>query len=208
MKKTVKLGIAIVSLSVLTGSSFAANPGTYLGLGLGASRIQSEDKNIIEGPGIRSSHTLGGLGGRVFAGYNFNRYFGAELGVARYAPSKYDSNSTDGNGAVSLKYNMNAIDLVGKAYLPIGESGFNAYALGGVARVNSKQKADVTFDGAKSSYSETTNKFRPIYGLGVSYDVSNSVTTNAEFTQIKGNGKSSSVPTANMLTLNVAYNLG
>lgn len=208
MKKTVKLAVAIVSLSVLTGSSFAANPGTYLGLGLGASKILSADKNMIEGENIRSSHTLGGVGGRVFAGYNFTRYAGAEMGVARYAPSKYNANSTIDGDAISLKYNMYAIDLVGKAYLPLGESGFNAYALGGVARVNSKQQANISIDSYKVSRSETTNKFRPIYGLGVSYDVTSNVTTNAEFTQIKGNGKTSSVPSANMLTLNVAYNLG
>ena len=206
MKKTVKLAVAIVSLSVLTGSSFAANTGTYLGLGLGASRIQSGNQGLVGGTGVQTSKSLGGLGGSAFAGYNFNRYLGAEMGVAHYAPSKY--NATSVTNSQSLKYSMNAIDLVGKAYLPIGESGFNAYALGGVARVNSKQKLNSTISGVAHSSSTTTNKFRPVYGLGMSYDVNSSVTTNAEFTQIKGNGKTSAVPTANMLTLNVAYNLG
>lgn len=206
--RSVKLGLAILSLSVLANSALAATQGGYVGLGLGASRIQSEDQDLVPASGVRNSNTLGGLGGRVFVGYNFNRYVGLEAGIAHYAPSKYNASEINGPGSASLKYSMNAIDLVGKAYLPIAESGFNAYVLGGAARVNSKQQINISNGVDSFSDSQTTRQIRPIYGLGVSYDASNNVTTNLEFTQIKGKGSDSSIPNANMLSLNVAYNFG
>lgn len=210
MKTTVKFGLAVLSLTTLIGTANAANPGAYVGLGLGGSRIESGNlnKNSIHATTTKTSQNLGGLGGRIFGGYNFNRYFGVEAGFAQYAQSKYTIASTVNSSNASLKYTMSALDLVGKAYLPIAESGFNVYALAGAARVNSTQKLTLNTASFSKSMSQTTHKVRPVYGLGTSYDVNEHVTTNLEFSHIQGNGKNSTVPSANMLTLNVAYNFG
>lgn len=206
MKKITSLLVA--SLFTFASYSYAATPGAYVGLGLGVSKILSADENLLNGTNIQNSRSLGGLGGRVFAGYNFSRYLGLEAGLAHYAPSKYNATDFNTNQSYALKYDMNALDLVGKGYLPIGESGFNAYALGGVAYVKSKEKVSVSPDTGNEAFSHSANKIRPIYGLGVSYDVSEKVTTNVEFTQIKGTGSHGEMPSANMVTFNVAYNIG
>lgn len=213
MKKIVKLFLAILSLSALTNAANAANPGAYVGLGLGASRIESPNKDLalqneVTSQNLTYSHSLGGFGGRVFAGYNFNRYFGVEAGFAQYAQSKYTISSPVNNAHGTLKYTMNALDVVGKAYLPISETGFNLYALGGAARVNSEQKFTLSASGFKGNVSQTTHKIRPVYGVGASYDVSAHVTTNLEFSHIQGTGSKSNVPSANMVTLGLAYNFG
>ena len=208
MKKTVKLGLAILSLSSITSIANAATPGAYLGLGLGGSRIESANEDLISGTNLRNTRTLGGLGGRVFAGYNFNRYFGVEAGFAKYADSKYTTTSTVDSSYATLKDTMNAFDLVGKAYLPIADSGFNVYALGGAARVNATQKTTIGGDSMTFTQTETAHKIRPVYGLGASYDVTEHVTTNLEFSHINGTGKYSATPSANLLTLNLAYTFG
>jgi opacity protein-like surface antigen len=208
MKKTVKLGIAILSLITFTNIAHAAIPGGYVGFGLGGSRIESSNEDLLTGDNLRNTRTRGGLGGRAFGGFNFNRYFGIEAGYARYAPSKYTTSSTVDSSYATLKDTMTAFDLVGKAYLPIQDSGFNLYALAGAARVNGEQKLTWGNSSMTVTETETAHKTRPIYGIGASYEVSEHVTTNLEFTHIQGTGKTSSTPSANMLTMNIAYNFG
>ena len=207
---------SILCLSTLTTLAFAAKPGTYLGAGIGASSLMTTDDypfDYTAGTQGEASRQRGGLGGRVFGGYNFNKYVGLEAGLAAYTPSKYSATVDASNS--SLKYSLNAFDVVGKAYLPISDSGFNLYALAGGALVNSKTKFSDGGVPAASGFSlpaagsHSTTKVRPVYGLGASYDFS-AVTTNLEFSHIQGLGDTdtngNAIPSANLLTLNLAYN--
>jgi OOP family OmpA-OmpF porin len=139
MKKITKLTASIVASFALVGLANAATPGAYAGIGLGSSTLRTPDSylfNIDNAYSGTNKHQRGGLGGRVFAGYNVNNYFGLEAGYASYASSQYKA-SADGANA-SLKYSLDAVSLVGKAYLPIDDSGFNVYALGGLADVRNQ----------------------------------------------------------------------
>lgn len=220
MNKMVKFVLAVLSLSSLASFANAANPGPYLGAGLGGSRLETPNSFLFgAAPGsvTETSRKTGGLGGRVFAGYNFNNYFGLEAGLARYAQSKYKA--TMGSANSSINYTMNAIDIVAKAYLPIMDSGFNVYALGGVARasdtVQYKNGGVPLANGvnAPAAGSSTYHKFRPVYGIGAGYDIPQTqFTTNLEFSRIQGSGNvktnSSAIPSADLLSLNLAYNFG
>lgn len=220
MKKTAKLSVAALLLSTVTNLTYAAHPGYYVGAGLGPSKLETSKQDLfsdIDAKSVSNSRNLGGLGGRVFAGYNLNQYFGLEAGYARYARSKYNSSATGSNGesaSASLDYSLYAFDLVGKGYLPLGETGFNAYALGGLARVSNTVDANVTVNkDTILKTSPTTGKFRPKYGIGISYDVPHSpITTNLEFSRIQGMGNVKTniraIPSADMVTLNVSYNFG
>ena len=106
------------------------------------------------------------------------------------------------------------MNLVGKADLPIYDSGFSLYALGGAAYVISK--TDTKLNGVPSklkSVSVTNKKLRPTYGVGASYDIPQTqLTTSVEFSRIQGKGNvrtsSSAIPTANEVAFNLAYNFG
>lgn len=215
MKKIAKIS-AILCLSTLTGLAFAAQTGGYFGGGLGASNldIPKDYQDVAFGT---STTAKGGLGGRVFGGYNFNNYFGIEAGFAHYATATNKFASASPRvGHITIDNSMNAIDLVGKGYLPLGESGFNLYALGGVAYVMNKVNFERTYENSdiqpnKDSFSERS--FRPVYGIGASYDIpQTSLTTNLELSRIQGRGDLKNdmhaIPSANMLTLNLAYNFG
>jgi OOP family OmpA-OmpF porin len=207
--KKVTLAVTALALSASI-SAFAANTGTYVGLGLGASRLNTPNENMAPLASSSHSHSRGGLGERIFAGYNFNQYFGAELSLNNYAQSKYTF-SAPGVSA-QLKYNLYALGLVGKAYLPIAQSGFNIYALGGAALVNSQVKGTASSAGFNSSETVTTRKLRPMAGLGTSYDINSSITTALEYSHIQGTGdlktSDKAIPNADMLSLNVSYNFG
>lgn len=208
--KKVTLAVAALALSASV-SAFAANTGTYLGLGLGASRLNTPNLNPNYS-GVSYKQDRGGLGERFFAGYNFNQYVGAEMGFANYAQSKYTF-SVPGAG-VQAKYNMKALDLVAKGYLPVSNSGFNVYALGGIALVSSNVKISETGDAVSSldSSNTTTRKVRPVVGLGTSYDINSNVTTALEYSHIQGTGNvktsNKAIPNADMISLNVSYNFG
>jgi len=230
MKKTLKMTaivLSVLSFPALTGLAHAANPGAYAGLGLGASILETPKQQLFQqnnNPHSAASYSRGGLGGRVFGGYNYNQYLGVEAGYSRYANSKYKGISASKlpNGSTknsSINYSMSAFDLVGKGYLPIGESNFNVYGLAGAAYVKSTtqyKNGKVALDSkvtAPADGSKTNSKVRPIIGAGASYNIpQTSVVTNVEYSHIQGSGNvrtsPSAIPSADLLTLNVAYNFG
>lgn len=219
MNKMVKLSLAFLSLTCLTGAAEAAKQGAYVGGGLGYSRLNTPDKYLITDDSTKSfkqSRQIGGVAGRVFGGYNFNEYLGVEAGVAHLAPSTYESSfSHEGH---SFKFNnefsMMAGDLVGKAYLPLPDTGFNLYALGGIALVHSKvedkSKFTSPYGSDASTVSKKQNKFRPKFGVGASYDIPDTqLTANVEWNRIQGIGNVkkniNAIPTSDMMTVNFSY---
>jgi len=205
--KRITLAVAALALSASI-SSFAANPGSYVGLGLGGSRLNSPNIDTTYLGTYSYSESRGGLGARIFTGYNFNRYFGGELAYGNYSQSKYSLTVPGSNSEVT--YNLQALSLVGKAYLPVDGSGFNFYALGGVALVNSTTKVSNQNDTlVLASQSTTTRKVLPQIGGGISVDVNSQITSGLEYSHIQGSGdlktSATAITDADMLTLNLAY---
>lgn len=169
--------ILLASLLMAATSANATTKGPYLGLGLGAS-----GKNVRQ---------LGEFAGRVSGGYQLNQYVGFEGGLSRYSYVKY--------------FNMNAIDAVGKAYLPASQN-VNFYALAGVADVHSKVKKKKYY-AARSSH-----RVRPKLGLGVSYNLTKQLTMGVEASRVQGVGNVKTnrraIPNADMILLNFTYNFG
>ncbi len=215
MKKTLKISAAVLALSALTGVASAAITGTYVGGGLGYSMLDTPDHNIVTGPDatvLSQSHDRNGWGERAFVGYNFNEYFGLEGGYAHYNQAHYKL-SAPGFASGSVDYSFQDINLVGKAYLPVYDTGVNVYALGGGAYVRNKVDGSYNALGVQGGGSKTTYKVRPTYGVGVSYDIPQTqFTTNLEFSRIQGTGNvahsDSAIPSANLVTLNLGYNFG
>lgn len=220
MKKIVKLSIATVSLAIMASQAHAANTGAYVGLGAGASTLNTPSENIIIGEDAKlykQSHHRTNYAGRVFAGYNFNQYVGVEAGATKYGTASY-INKTIATPAVkgTQHYSMAAADLVAKAYLPIGESGFNVYALGGAALVQSVNTGKVYNDNKeveKATVSTTHTLLAPKVGVGANYAIPNTnVSTGLEWNRVFGKtvdvNMNNTVPSADMYALTVSYNFG
>lgn len=224
------IAISVLSLSSLT---YAAKTGGYVGGGLGLSNLDTPKQMLGDGEDLNGfatsrSNKRGGLGERIFTGYNFNQYAGLELGYGHYASSinKFNANGVVSGIPLSLnsktEYSLYDFDLVGKGYLPLAETGIDLYALAGLAYVRSKSAITVSGSAGGETMADhlnvTTNKFRPKYGMGVQYNVpSLPVTASFELSRIQGTGKvksddvaegKHSIPSANMMMLSVAYNFG
>lgn len=219
MKKTLKACAVVASLALVANSAFAAKEGAYVGAGLGVNRLNTPNEFLFDknDPHVTSqSRELGGVTEHLFAGYNVNPYFGVEAGAAHYSPARYKSSLSGNNISVkmSTNYYLSSFDLVGKGYIPLGESNFNLYGLAGAALVHSTNNIKTNAQGSiiiNDTYSKTQNVIRPVVGAGVSYDIPDSpVTTSLEFRHVQGRGdveKSiSAIPSANLVSFNVAYN--
>lgn len=215
MKKiTSVLAVALTSVAIAGVAN--ATQGGYIGGGLGYGSVLTPNGSFLSTAGSTASsnsNTTGGLGGRIFAGYNFNKYIGAELGWTDFTKSTSNASVTTIGGTTSSHRTaqMNEVDLVAKGYIPIRCTGFSVYALGGIAQVNETNRIYTT-PGASTDGTYTVHKFRPKYGIGASYDVNTQVTTAFELTRVQGNGNLNNsiqaIPSANMGMLTVAYNFG
>lgn len=217
MNKTLQIAAAIISLSTLVGVANAATPGSYVGLGLGGSAIETP-KEMFSDTGINSnSRTIGGFGGRAFAGYNFNEFFGLEGGYAHFAKTKYKGSSAATTTDSTLEYGMSDVNLVAKAYLPLLDNSFNLYALGGAAYVWSTSDYKNNYVPLASGVvspsegNSTIKNIRPTYGVGVSYNVPQSnVVAGVEYSRVQGVGNvktdTNAIPSADLATFTLAYN--
>jgi len=209
LNKKIKFITALLSFAMLTTMAYAITRGTYAGLGLGVSRVETPSQSLIAGRVYSKSQTTDGLGFRIFTGYNINNHLAIETNYAKYAQSKYSINvkNTDKYDAVLL-YNLITLDLLAKAYMPLSDTGFELYGLAGAARVSSSVKSSENSNVFSYFENGTKNsvRIRPVYGLGVSYDTNQKVSTGIELKRTQGIGEKGTVPDLDMVTFSISYN--
>lgn len=196
-------GVAILGFSSL---AVASQPGFYAGGALGWS---NQDLNMS---GATSSNK-DGLGGNAFAGYQFSPYIAAELGYLYFHNAHASYTTTSGNKhptttVLSATSKDQAADAVAKAILPL-PNGIDLYAKGGLAYDDySLSATQTTTKGSKSSAisgTDTTHPIRPVYGLGVSYNITQNVSADLGWTHVQ---KNSFVPNADLIGLGLTYHFG
>lgn len=200
MRNILKLSIAFLALAGVSSVVLAANPGVYVGAGIGYG--YGEYTKVKSTPTVSVSQQNGNAAGRAFVGYNFNQNIGVEGGYNYYGPMTQKNTSKDGsNFNEKANIQLQSADLVGKAYLPISDSGFNLYALGGAAYVHSNAALK-----GNISANDTDNAVRPKFGLGVAYAIPNSgITTSLEASRIQKVGNNSNIPNIDEGMLTVSY---
>jgi opacity protein-like surface antigen len=192
------ISASILSLAV-SHSTFALAEGPYLGAGIGGSILNNFSDASKENDDPQ-------LAGRVFAGYNFNNWLGLELSYSRYGNTEYTQD--DSFDTVTYDYKMNAISLVGKAYLPLdSQAKLSAYGLLGVSYLSAS--ADTKFVGEHVS-NDSSHVYSPTAGGGFQYAFNEHLQTNLEYSYAKeknGDSDHLGIPDSNLLTFNIAVKL-
>ena len=166
----------MVALGCASGTASATINGLYTGGELGYGNIDNSTGNVFP---FTSSTSNDGLAGRLLAGYQFNKYISAEGGWGFQEQSFLKAT------------NQYDFDLEAKGTWPITQT-FSVFGKLGGAYVN-------------QSFSGTTNDgVRPLYGLGVGYDMTPKVNTTLSWTRIVGGG---SIQDSNFVMLGAAYHL-
>jgi len=156
MKK--KLSIVLAAAAAAALPAFAADNGAYVGLSAGKADWKADSVNGVTGDSS-------GTAGKVFAGYQFNKNLGLELGYA-------DLGKFGGAGTGSARAHATSLDAVGM--LPIGDSAFSAIGRVGVANTRTRTTSVL---GVDDSSSGTDVKA----GLGVQYNLSKNAALRAEW---------------------------
>jgi hypothetical protein len=135
-----------------------------------------------------------GISGRLYGGYQFNPYFALETGFTQFNKTDFSGDAyviVDDvrlpAGTVSGEITERAVDLVGKATLPL-QYGFGLYAKAGLALITSDRHTTevptgITFD--TNSYQAV----RPTYGAGIDYTIPNTaLDVEVFYSEIAGRG--------------------
>jgi len=198
MQKKIIVGVAAVGLlTAIASHAIAAVPGVYAGGQLGYGNIHESG----------FGNTDQGLAGRVFAGYQINTNFAAELGWARFrtADAKYNYSYTYvfNNAPITMHSNFkdtlktNVVDLTAKGIYPVAQD-FSLYGkLGGAYVIqNSKGRGVVNFGTPGSTNSnfnwDSTDKaLYPTATIGGAYDLSPNLAADVFYTRIQQVGSKS-----------------
>jgi OOP family OmpA-OmpF porin len=130
--------ILITAVGIAAASPLASQAeGGYVDLALGKAKTSSD----IDNSAITTVSRSNGLAYQLDAGYEFNRFFGVELGYADLGPSSDTLNTTD-----VFKYHFTSYYLAGTGTVPMG-----AFSLFGKLGVSSNRIAGRDDFGASST---------------------------------------------------------
>lgn len=182
------------------GSTYAA--GAYLGLSIGYADTNwcDTDDYMHKFGYTTSSIDDGCYGGRVFAGYDFNEHFAAEVGYTYIKDGiDYSFGSNNHNLAGCLGYRIYDALLKMRVYL---DCGFNVYTKLGVAYVEACDAYKLCYPSSKHDPSNTNVMF----GAGFGYCLTPNWIATADWTHYRGSDDLSCfVADVNMFSLGIAY---
>lgn len=199
--------ILAMSMCALVFSAHAAKPGVYMGIGGGYSNL--ENFNDISKD---SENNVGA--GKLFVGYNFNKYFGVEVSYATYGETEYGEYFNDNNYHI-LNYKLKTFSTVGKFYLPVDENdkikNFDIYVLLGAANASVNVDSRVSFmPNAHYEGHSSNSAIVGMFGFGVNHNINSNIATGLEyvFTGGKsGDNEGIGIPKSHLLTLNLIYKI-
>ncbi len=198
-----KLAVSAIAACAISTVANAAVSGPYVGGQVGWGNTNINNNDIFgNNSGISSSIDNTGVAGRIFAGYQFNPNWAAELGYTRFSDTDINDITAYGVPVGNGSLREQAFDLVGKGILPL-QNNFNLYGKLGAAYL----QGDMSFNGSGVSTTGDENKVYPTYGVGISYDVTPNVPVDLSWNRIQKVGDSD-LQSTDLIAVGIAYNFG
>ncbi|NAZ45431.1 outer membrane beta-barrel protein [Vibrio toranzoniae] len=168
--------IITTTLLMLTSAAYA-NP--YIGASVGQANFDSANFSVDSTYGSNKTPLKleddSSLAGKIYGGYQFNRYIALEGSIGGY-------DALDG-GSVTVG-DMKFAAIQPKVILPVNDR-FNLFAKAGVAYFNAEFKVSNSFVGATghSTFSDTT--MTGMYGLGADFSLTENLRIEATWDYMK-----------------------
>jgi OOP family OmpA-OmpF porin len=202
-QKTALISALVTGAAILGFSAIASAdlPGFYAGGELGLSNIHDSDNPFNSEDGGT------GLGAGAQIGYQFNPYIAAEAGYLYFHNVDQNGNYF---GPWNATYKEQAVDLVAKGTLPLNQY-ISLYGKAGAAYVDAQTEVTGNvmtpwgFPAVGYSATQTYHPIRPVYGVGVSYNIAPNVSADLGWTRVQSN---STIPNADIATLGLTYHFG
>lgn len=198
MRKYSHFYLAWLALALLLSNTASASEShPYIGIQVGMSFLDLEDTNdsiklvedVMQTPHVKTSNS--GFSGRIYAGFQFVRYFGLELGYARFANSKSNVLSS-GSPFITLEVDAvnrtSAFDALAVVTIPVTNSiAFNLK--GGAAYVRNNYKSKLLIDGAVTERPTFNSRnIAPKVGAGIDYQLTQGFAIGLAYEFIPGRG--------------------
>ena len=172
IKKAIALTGLVAATAGVSPLVFAQDSGWYVGANVGQSNFK-DGCTDISGPGVSCEDTDTAFG--VFGGYQFNKYFGAELGYTELGKV-----TASGSG-INAELKAKGFELLAVGTFPINEQ-FSVYGKLGLFAWD--------VDASASGFgSESETGTDVTYALGVQYNFTKKFGVRAQYQQYKDVGK-------------------
>ncbi len=217
MTKTILKSSVLALGVVLSAAGFAATTanstvsnspsnGVYVGVQGGYAQSDYSMNDINGDVSFTGDVDASSIAGRIYGGYNFNQYFATEMGFA-YLPQIKFSNlkpvGYTGSDSGEITANEYAIDLALKASYPVYKN-VTVFAKGGFADMTIENvKATINGQSVDTSDISSETKPAPLAGAGVSYKLTDNVSTDLSYTRYFS---ASDIEATNFYALGVTYN--
>lgn len=197
MKKTaIAIGLVLASSVAMAQQ---AQPKFYVGANIGEARVNAGDLGDFINESASELRALGvqnisskvdesDTAFKIFAGYQFNKWFAVEGGYSNFGEFDIGLSASDPRGPVSASTNASAkvsalfIDLVG--HLPANDS-FSVFGKGGLAYTRTETKGSGSFTAPGQSFSESfsekENEVVPKLGVGLQWNATANLSFRAEY---------------------------
>lgn len=232
----ISLIIFLLSLGLCQSSLAAAN-GPYVGVQIGWANIHQGEfiayhlnelvhrvfpEGDINKP-LKIVFNDTGFAGRLFAGYQFDKYFAVEVGYYRFARLDFTT-TLNVEVAVFRVYslpmditahatvNTYVVDLVGKGMWPVTDK-FKLYAKFGLAYINTDGTVSIAVKttilsvvdlSASLSSTPSVNLIYPTLGLGMAYNIAEHFSADLSYTRIQ-QFTSNSFPSIDFIAVGLIY---
>jgi OOP family OmpA-OmpF porin len=174
--------IGIIMTSVFSAGAMAQEPGFYVGGSLGYANLdqdEAEMQSILTNAGLTGTVDIDDedLGWKFFGGYNFNQYFGAEIGYVNLGSVDTAFNVTAPAAATgSASVDVDGFTASGTLSYPINEQ-LDVFGKLGVLVWNADGSASVSGVTVSADDDDTDVHF----GIGGKYHHTENITFRAEW---------------------------
>jgi hypothetical protein len=168
--------LAILGMASPVQASMSVPMGWYVEGNIGSSRLQNLSYQ-------NASLSSAGMGENIDIGYKFMPYVAAEVGYTHYPNTRIKV-----NGVKAGENKYYALDIAGKAILPIAASGFELFAKLGIQQLYAKTRVTNSTLGNQIGLSKgSTHDTGPYMGVGGAYSFLPELSGNIQWTRAKGN---------------------
>lgn len=204
MERVLWVGVALLMVS----NVYAVAPGFYIGLQAGVTgtkaknvmAIVTDDPFVITTPARPQSSRQ--IGGRLYLGYKWNRWFAAELGGWAFSFLKYKT-SVPTCGDKSELY-LGLVDLTFKPTFTLGP--LDAYLkLGGAANYQVNSASLNQGVGATCEKRTSTWRFGGLIGIGTNFELTQNWVADLEYTHVQIGGNF--IKYINFVSIGIAYHI-
>jgi OOP family OmpA-OmpF porin len=192
IRKAIALTGLVAAAAVISPLAAAQDSGWYIGASVGQSTFKDSCSGLPGGVSCDDSDTAFG----VFGGYQFNKYFGGELGYT-------DLGKTQASGlGASADIKAKAFELLAVGTFPITEQ-FSIYGKLGFFRWD----VDASASGPGGGVSQSESGTDLTYALGVQYNFTKKFGVRAQYQQYKDAGDAATTGEGdiNVISVGIVY---